>query len=187
MLTFAIAALRRTVSLSALVLALAALLAMPAGAAGATYTVDTVADEPDAGGINGICLTAGLKCTLRAAIEESNASTSVKDTIAFAATFNGQFADTIAITLGELQITDEVTIDGDGGTPCTTDAAIGGPCVGVSGSVGLDVLSEDVEIKGLAVTGAGIGIAVLNESTGFTATNNWLGVKLDGSAGANTT
>ena len=185
--TSAFAVPRRTVSLSVLALLAAAVLAMPAGAAGATFTVDSVADEADAGGINGVCLSAGLKCTLRAAIEESNASTSVKDTVKFATTFNGQLADTIAIALGEIQITDEVTVDGDNGVPCTTDAAVAGPCVGVSGSFGLDVLSEDVEIKGLAITGAGIGIAVLNESTGFTATNNWLGVKLDGSAGANTT
>lgn len=187
MLTSALAALRRTMSLSVLALVAAAVLAMPAGAAGATFTVDSVEDEADAGGINGICLSAALKCTLRAAIEESNASTSVKDTIAFAAAFNGQLADTIAVTLGELQITDEVTIDGDAAGPCATAAGVSGPCVGVSGSVGLDVLSDDVEIKGLAVTGAGIGIAVLNESTGFTATNDWLGVKLDGTAGANAT
>jgi Periplasmic copper-binding protein (NosD) len=173
--------------LASVLIAVGCLLAVPVAAGAATFTVDSVNDEADAGGLNGVCLSTGLKCTLRAAVEESNASTSVKDTIKFAAAFNGQLADTIAITLGELQITDEVTIDGDNGAQCVTEATVSGPCVGVSGSVGLDVLSEDVEIKGLAITGAGIGIAVLNESTGFTATNNWLGVKLDGSAGANTT
>lgn len=161
-------------------------LAFPAAASAVTYVVDSTADEVDAVPGVGGCVTAGAKCTLRAAIQESNASTSVKDTVDFNSEFNGQLVDTIALTLGELQITDEVTIDGDNGTLCTTQAAVSGPCVGVSGSVGLDVLSDDVEIKGLAVTGAGIGIAVLNESTGFTATNNWLGVKLDGNAGANT-
>ncbi|HEU5142179.1 MAG TPA: hypothetical protein VFU04_03370 [Solirubrobacterales bacterium] len=171
----------------AVLIAVACLLALPAATTAATFTVDSVADEADAGGLNGICLSTGLKCTLRAAIEESNASTSVKDTVKFAALFNGQLADTIALTLGEIQITDEVTIDGDNGTPCTTEAAVAGPCAGVSSAVGLDVLSDDVEIKGMAITGAGIGIAVVNESTGFTATNNWLGVKLDGSAGPNTT
>jgi len=161
-------------------------LAFPAVASAVTYEVDSTVDEADAAvGVAG-CLTAGGKCTLRAAIQESNASTSVKDTVDFTAAFDGQLADTIVLTLGELQITDEVTIDGDDGTTCTTAATIAGPCVGVSGTVGLDVLSKDVEIKGLAITEAGIGIAVLNESTGFTATNNWLGVKLDGSAGANT-
>ncbi|HEV2791917.1 MAG TPA: CSLREA domain-containing protein, partial [Solirubrobacterales bacterium] len=169
---------------------LAALFALtfPAAAAAAVYEVNSTADEADAAVGTGGCLTLGGKCTLRAAIQESNNSTSVKDTIDFSAAFDGQLADTIAIALPEFPaIADEVTIDGDNGTRCATQAGVSGPCVGVSGSAGLDVFSEDVEIKGLAVTDAGIGIAVLNESTGFTATNNWLGVKLDGSAGANTT
>ena len=174
--------------LASLSIAVGCLFAVPNVALAVTYTVDSTLDEADATPGVGGCLTAGAKCTLRAAIEESNASTSVKDTIDFTAAFDGQLADTIAITLGGFpSIADEVTIDGDKGSPCTTAALLAGPCVGVSGSAGLDVNSDDVEIKGLAVIEAGTGINVINSSSGFTATNNWIGVKLDGSAGANTT
>ncbi len=174
--------------LASVSIAVGCLFAVPNVALAVTYTVDSTLDEADATPGVGGCLTAGAKCTLRAAIEESNASTSVKDTIDFAAAFNGQLADTIAITLGGFPtIADEVAIDGDKGSPCTTAALIAGPCVGVSGSAGLDVNSDDVEIKGLAVIEAGTAINVINGSSGFTATNNWIGVKLDGSAGANTT
>jgi hypothetical protein len=71
--------------------------------------------------------------------------------------------------------------------PCETQALAKGPCVGVSGSAGLDVESDNVEIRGIAVSGAGTGINVINESGAFTAGNDWLGVKLDGTAGADTT
>ncbi len=161
-------------------------LAFPASAL-ADFTVDSTGDQPDET-INGTCKTAVNTCTLRAAIEESNASTLVNDTIEFDSSFDGQLADTIAITLGEFPvITDQVTIDGDKGVPCETQALVKGPCVGVSGSAGLDVQSSNVEIRGIAVSGAGIGINVINKSGGFTAKDDWLGVKLDGSAGADTT
>jgi hypothetical protein len=161
-------------------------LALPANAL-ADFTVDSTGDQPDET-INGTCKTAVNTCTLRAAIEESNASTAVNDTIEFNSSFDGQLADTIAITLGEFPvITDQVTINGDKGVPCETEALVKGPCVGVSGSAGLDVQSSSVEIRGIAVSGAGIGINVINKSLGFTAKDDWLGVKLDGSAGADTT
>jgi len=161
-------------------------LAFPASAL-ADFTVDSTGDQPDET-INGTCKTAVNTCTLRAAIEESNASTLVNDTIEFSSSFDGQLADTIAITLGEFPvITDQVTIDGDKGAPCETQALVEGPCVGVSGSAGLDVQSSSVEIRGIAVSGAGIGINVINKSGGFIAKDDWLGVKLDGSAGADTT
>jgi CSLREA domain-containing protein len=181
---------RFAAALLALACSLGLILAFGAvGAAAVTYTVNSTADEDDKSIGGEVCETAVAgKCTLRAAIEESNASTSVNDTIEFASSFDGQLADTIAITLGEFPvITDQVTIDGDNGVPCETEALIEGPCVGVSGSAGLDVNSSNVEIRGIAVSGAGIGINVINKSGAFTAKDDWLGVKLDGTAGADTT
>lgn len=176
--------------LVSVLIAAACLLAAPAVALSAEYTVDSTADEPDAGGLNGICLTAGLKCTLRAAIQESNASVGTTDTIKFAAAFNGELADTIALGAGFPIITDPVTIDGDGAGQCATAAGVNGPCAGVSGpsgEFGLQVEDDNVVIEGLAVTGALTGINVINASESFVARDNWLGVKLDGSAGANNT
>ncbi len=176
--------------LASVLIALGCLLVAPAAALSAEYTVDSTLDEPDASvGVAG-CLTAGLKCTLRAAVQESNNSVATKDTIKFAAAFNGELADTIALGASFPIITDPVTIDGDGAGQCTTAAAVLGPCVGVSGpsgGFGLQVEDNEVTIEGLAVTGALTGINVINASQDFIARDNWIGVKLDGSAGANNT
>jgi CSLREA domain-containing protein len=180
---------RFAAALLALACSLGLILAFGAvSAAAVTYTVDSTADEDDKSIGGEVCETLAGKCTLRAAIEESNASTIVNDTIEFTSSFNGQLADTIAIVLGEFPvITDQVVIDGNKeGARCDTQALVKGPCVGVSGSAGLDVNSNSVEIKGIAVSGAGTGINVINKSLGFVAKNDWLGVKLDGSAGADT-
>jgi parallel beta-helix repeat protein len=169
---------------------LVCVLALPSAAAATEYTVDSALDEADALVGTGGCLTAGLKCTLRAAIEESNFSTGSKDTIKFAAAFDGQLADTIAIGASFPVISDPVTIDGDGAAPCATAAGVNGPCVGVDktgGGFGLVVEDEEVTIEGLAVTGALIGIDVINGSEEFTARDDWFGVKLNGTAGADNT
>jgi hypothetical protein len=171
--------------LASLLFALCCLLALPAAASAVTYTVDSTLDEADSGGLNGICLTAGGKCTLRAAIQESNASALVVDEIHFDATFNGQLADTI--TLGSLlpPIANPVSINAG---LCATQAGQSGPCAGVEASAlsyGLSVENTDtVEISGLAITGATTGIRVVNSSKSFSASNNWLGEKLDGSNGS---
>lgn len=159
-------------------------LAVPASASAVVYEVNSTGDEPDASvGVAG-CLTAGLKCTLRAAIQESNASTLVVDEIVFDGTFNGQLVDTIA--LGSLlpPIANPVSINAG---LCPTQAGQGGPCAGVEASAlsyGLSVENTDtVAISGLAITGATTGIRVVNSSKSFVATNNWLGEKLDGTNG----
>jgi Periplasmic copper-binding protein (NosD) len=185
----------RLKALVSLLIAAACLLALPAAALSAEFTVDSINDEVDAGGLNGVCLSAGVKCTLRAAIEESNSSTGVTDTIKFASNpFNGQGVDTIALTLGSLPlIIDPVHIDGDGAGQCVTEASQAGPCAGVNGPAAgsaFFVEADGVEIDGLAITGAAgtggsAGIQLTNGATGFVARDNWLGVKLDGSAGAN--
>jgi CSLREA domain-containing protein len=174
-------------------IAIGCLLVAPAGALAAVYTVDSTLDEPDAAPGTAGCLTAGLKCTLRAAIEESNFSTAVDDTIAFAALFNGEAADTISTGAGFPAITDKVTIDGDAAGQCTTAAAgVKGPCAGVTKTVAGSVLvvenTDGVTVDGLAIFGAsGAGAAainVLNGSEGFVVRDDWIGVKLDGGAGA---
>jgi CSLREA domain-containing protein len=58
---------------------------LPATHAATTFTVNSLADTPDAAPGNGTCATAGGVCTLRAAIEEAN-SLSGDDTINFSLT-----------------------------------------------------------------------------------------------------
>lgn len=181
--------------LASVLIAVGCLLALPSAALAVTYTVNSTLDGPDKALGTGGCETAAAgECTLRAAIEESNFSTSVDDTIAFAALFNGELADTIGAGAAFPAITDKVLVDGDGAGQCTTAAAgIKGPCVGVSKTVVGSALvvenTDGVTIEGLAITdAAGAGAAainVLNSSASFTARDNWVGVKLDGSAGGN--
>ncbi len=168
-----------------LLIAACSLLVLPSAAVAVQYTVDSTLDEPDANPGTGGCLTAGNKCTLRAAIQESNASTLVVDEIHFDIAFNGQLADTI--TLGSLlpPITNPVEINAGS---CPTQAGQSGPCAGIEASAlsyGLSVENTDtVAIAGLAITGATTGIRVVNSSKSFVARNNWLGEKLDGASGS---
>ncbi len=178
-------------ALAVLACGLVGLLA-PAVASAVEYEVNSTADEADEDPGTGGCETAGNACTLRAAIEESNDSAE-PDEVTFAPAFDGKTGDTIALTLGEIPIKEPVVVEGNqSGQQCQTSAAVAGPCVEVSGA-GLKVESgepaesgEVVVIRGLAITGAGTAINVINKSTNFIAENDWLGVKLGGAAGANT-
>jgi hypothetical protein len=152
------------------------LFALPAVASAAEYEVDSTANEEDAAPGVGGCLTLGLKCTLRAAIEESNASTGVRDEIAFSAAFDGEKADsTINVPSSLPQIQDPVTIDGG---LCETDANVKGPCVGVNGESRFEVRAPEVQIDGLAISEFQIAIAV--EADEFEARGDWIGFQLDG-------
>jgi CSLREA domain-containing protein len=175
---------RRRVALTLL----AALFAfvLPATASAAVFTVNSTGDEPDASvGVAG-CLTVGLNCSLRAAIEESNVTAGVKDDILFDLTiFEGQLADTIAPATPLPSLTSPVSINA--GT-CATAAGVNGPCAGVNGptgEVGLEAAADETSISGLSLTGLSFAIIVGGASTDFTARGNWIGVKLDGTAGAN--
>jgi Periplasmic copper-binding protein (NosD) len=157
-------------------------LALPATASAVDYTVDSTGDQEDAlPGVGG-CVTSALTCTLRAAIEESNASTGVADEILFSSAFDGEIADsTIAVGFSLPAIEDEVTIDGDAGGQCETDAGVDGPCVGVNGESRLDVRAPEVRIEGLAISDSQVAIAAGGAE--FEARGNWIGFELDGTDG----
>jgi CSLREA domain-containing protein len=171
-------------------------LALPAIASAAvTYTVDSVGDEPDKEIGAGDCETAVGTCTLRAAIQELNFSTGVKDKIDFDPSFNAGPGDTIVLESALPNIVDPILIDGDGvnDSRCMNATfSINGPCVEVSGpNASTPALvvdnTDDVTIEGLSVTGSRTAISVINSSSGFVAHGDWLGVKLDGAVGGNTT
>jgi len=167
---------------------------LPAAASAASYTVNSTGDGVDAevGEGTGCETSKKGECTLRAAIEESNESVEVaKNTIKFSAEFNGEAGDTIVLGKSLPAIEYPVHIDGDFSGQCSTKAGVPGPCVGVSGPAEGSALivesSEGVEIEGLAVSGAKVGIAVFESSEAFPfiARDDWFGVKLDGTAGGN--
>jgi Right handed beta helix region len=174
--------LKVTTSVLALVAALFAL-ALPA-AASAEVIIDSTADEPDLLP-GGACQTLAGECTLRAAIEVTNAAGTAQD-VFFDDEFNGQLADTIELTLPLPAIQAPVSLNG-GSCPL---GSLSRPCAGVSGpagSPGITVEADGVTIAHLSVTGAQVGIDVIDESQDFTASGNWIGVKLDGNAGPNKT
>ena len=158
------------------------LLALPATASAVEYTVNSTGDQEDENLGNEVCKTSANTCTLRAAIEESNASINAIDKIVFSAAFDGEQADsTIAVGFSLPEIEDEVLIDGDAGGQCETDAGVDGPCVGVKGEARFEVDAPQVTIEGLAISDSQIAITV--EDDEFEAHDNWIGLELDGTDG----
>jgi hypothetical protein len=156
----------------------------PAGAI-AEVVVNSTGDEADLVGIEG-CQTLDGKCTLRAAIEVSNASEGWDEMVFDETLFDGQATGTIALGEGLPPVTGSVLIKG---RQCPTAAGVPGPCVGVEAVLtepALIVEAEEVEIEGLSITGAEVGIAV--EGFGwFNVAGSWFGVRLDGSYEGNAT
>lgn len=77
---------------------------------GATFVVNNNGDSVDADTADNLCLDASGNCTLRAAIQQANASAG-DDTITFDFVV---FPTTITLTRGELQISTDITITGIG-------------------------------------------------------------------------
>lgn len=162
------------------------ILALPATASAAVFTVDSTGDGADKAS-DGICETSiAGECTLRAAIQESNNSAATKDTILFdLSVFEGQMADTITPANVLPPLTSPVELNA--GT-CLTAAGVNGPCAGIngpSGEVGLEVTADGSSISGLSLTGLSFAILIGSSSSNVTIQGNWIGVNLDGSAGGN--
>ena len=130
----------------------------PAASADATFLVNSTSDAGDASPGNGACATGAGTCTLRAAIQESNALAG-RDTIQVpAGTYNLTIApvgDNLAES-GDLDITAPVTIVGAGAASTIVDG--GNPPGGASPEqTALDRLVEihpnagDVTISGLTL------------------------------------
>jgi CSLREA domain-containing protein len=178
---------RLPLAAAAIALAFALALVAPVAASAELLTVDTVADEADAAPAVPGCLTAAGKCSLRAAIEDANLSTEEFDEILFdEELFAGETADAIVLASGLPAITAPVRING---RECAAEAGVGGPCVeidAVATAPALTVAAAEVEIEGLAVTGAETGLAA-TEAPFLRVRGSWFGARLDGSAGGNET
>ena len=149
---------------------LAALLvatATPAPTFAATFTVDAAAvDAPDASPGDGVCATSAGTCSLRAAIQESNA-TAGTDTIAFPAISVLHLRDVVKLTVGgagedfsrtgDLDVTDSVVVKGNGARRTILDAgALGDRALDVDPlGTGAAATISGVTIRGGSVTGDG--------------------------------
>lgn len=91
-----------------------------AAPSGMTFTVTSLADNPDAAPGNGTCADRGGGCTLRAAIMEANALAGANTIVLLADTYHltRAGADEDAASTGDLDITGALTISG--ASPATT-------------------------------------------------------------------
>ena len=87
--------------------------------AAATFTVNSLADTPDAAPGNGVCADAGTLCTLRAALQEANALAGT-DTINFSVT------GTINLTGVLPTLNSNININGPGSGSLTVRRDTGG-------------------------------------------------------------
>jgi CSLREA domain-containing protein len=160
----------------ALLIGALVVLAVPALAAGADFTVNGTGDTST----QGACESHAGECTLRGAILAAN-GTSAKDRILFSGVFNGNIANSTITTEAELPVlTEPVEIAGGS---CSTTAGVSGPCVEVkvpSNRLAFNVEANETTIGGLAIGGGFEGIVLTESSSGFVAQNDWLGVALDG-------
>ena len=146
------------------VLALAAVLRPSEASAQTTFTVNSVSDAIDVSPGDGTCGTAAGDCTLRAAVIEAN-SLPGDDTVAFGVL--GTFAlgrpgsgEDASLT-GDLDITDDLTITGNGTTKTVADAG------GADRVFHVDPLGSGTRVRmsGLTVQGGdtpGEGGGILN-------------------------
>jgi parallel beta-helix repeat protein len=183
--------MRRRVFLGVLVAALASL-TPPAFADTEIFSVGSVGDAADVAADNVCDADAGapVECTFRAAIMEANDSDPITDvdSIVFPTSpFNGEIADTIDVGASGLPaITDPLNVTASCGL-------VDKPCAGIDspppGPAVITVSSPDVQIANISVTNGNTGISVVGGAplTGFKLFGTWVGVKLDGTAGANAT
>jgi CSLREA domain-containing protein len=119
-------------------LVLLALALVPArAAAGPTFTVNTLADAPDANPGDGACATAQSECSLRAAIMEANHQTDATVLVPGGATYTLTIAPGCANDAeecGDLNVTASMTITRTGASPAVVDAnGLGDRALAVSG------------------------------------------------------
>ena len=147
-----------------------------------TYVVDSNGDGDDADVGDGTCATSGGDCTLRAAIQEANATTN-NDDIEFALPQNGKFA---TITPSEeFVILEPVTIDGTSSPEYPS--SLDGPAIELDGSSlsnsrddGLQIEASNVTVEALGVNGfPDEGIDVFSGNTGVEIRNCFVGIATD--------
>lgn len=144
----------------------------PRGPSLAVFDVNFIGDEPDADLWDGLCITAGAQCTLRAAIEQSNHDGG--GTIVFVALTG---VPSIQPESALPYLSAPITIDGTtaGGGLVELDGSLAGS------SWGLDLEADGNVIKGLVINRFSLsGIYV--ESNNNLIEGNRIGTSVDGTA-----
>ena len=166
--------------------------ATPAALA-ATYTVDDTGDAGDAAPGNGVCATDAGVCTLRAAIDETNARPG-RDTISFGFTGTGPFVIQLASALPSMFDPAGTVIDGytqAGATP-NTDPLVSNAVIqvevrggGPNGFDGFLLGGPNNVIRGLAIREFRLSIRMFGtDSFDNQILGNFLGLDATGTVGA---
>jgi len=158
-----------------------------------TFTIDSAKDDRDAVPGDGVCATSassGGACTLRAAIEESNADRTREYTFAFAIGSGPVDIDAgiLPAILATVRI-DGTTQPGYVGSPLVQLQGTGG--TSSSGGTGLALYGSGSTVAGLAVTDyqfgivvAGDGVTLIDNHIGLdntgTPTGNFIGIRVTG-------
>jgi CSLREA domain-containing protein len=143
----------------------------PAAAAGA-FTVNSTGDGADSNTADGVCNDGAGNCTLRAAMQQANATTGV-DNINF--NIPGTGAHTITISSALPEVTDPVVIDA-----ATQPGYAGSPLVEVHGP-GTRVLAFFISaggstLRGLSITGLQEDAVVLKTKGNNHVEGNYIGL-----------
>jgi CSLREA domain-containing protein len=157
-----------------------ACVSLTAGAAaqgGRTFVVDTVVDAPDSSVADGLCAAASGGCTLRAAIQEANATAEL-DTIAFAIGSGPQRIELIS----DLPAANHpVLIDG-----WSQPGFSGTPLIEVRGSMsvgtGFSILGGSSTLRGLVINGFGGDGVLLALGNGNALEGNYIGLDATGTS-----
>lgn len=104
----------QVIGVVAATMAAALLVVQPGSVSAATFEVNSTDDAPDLSPGDGVCQSTQGNCTLRAALEESNA-TPAADIVSFAS----GIGTTIVLTRGTLPIDSDVVINGPGADQLT--------------------------------------------------------------------
>jgi CSLREA domain-containing protein len=153
----------------------------------ATFAVNSTADDPDANTNNSTCATVAGVCTLRAAIQQSNATPSVNDTINF--NIQGAGPHTILPLSPLPTVTDNVVINAysqpgaktaTSTVPATIMVQLDGTSAG-PGIDGLEITSGNTTVRGLSIFGFGrFGVSIEGPSGANKIHGNYIGVDASG-------
>jgi CSLREA domain-containing protein len=162
------------------VLVAAMCVGLPASGMAANFVVNSTGNQSDNNAGNGVCRISNnnTQCTLRAAIQEANATTAM-DTITFAIDSGPQ---RITLTSSLPTITRPVVIDG-----WTQPGFAGTPLIEVRGDSGygdgFKLSGGNSTVRGLIINGFGGDGIILTGSTGNNVIEgNYIGTNADGSA-----
>ncbi len=150
-------------------------------AVGTTFVVNSTGDRGDKQISDGVCSTTQGVCTLRAALQQANASTG-QDTINFNISGSGPYVIQPASALPT--ITEAVTIDGTtqpgyAGTPIIQ---LNGASAG-SGIYGLSISSGSSTIRGLAIYSFNMGGIRIDTNGNNHIEGNYIGTDVTGTLG----